>query len=183
MSYDHGLKKSLRLPYNPGIMLIRAIIILPLTALALTACDQLGLETPAQANARVEADGKAVGGACRHAGRALEDCYELNRRASKAAVYAGWREMDAYMRENGIAVVVPSGEAAAPASANTPSEAAPAETPGAAAADAGSAAKPGAAGAQADEKGGSGGGAKSTEKPAPKPAAKNAAAATGPART
>ena len=32
----------------------------------------------------------------------------MNRRASKAAVYAGWRDMDAYMRENNIAVVKPS---------------------------------------------------------------------------
>ena len=56
---------------------------------------------------RRDADGKAVGGACRHAGRALEDCYALNRKADKAAVFAGWREMNDYMRENKIEVVSP----------------------------------------------------------------------------
>ena len=57
-----------------------------------------------------EADGKAIGSACRHAMRAIEDCYVLNPKAQKAAVYAGWREMDEYMRENkleGVAPVVP----------------------------------------------------------------------------
>jgi hypothetical protein len=57
---------------------------------------------------RREADGKAVGGACRHAGRAIEDCYTLNRRADKAAVYAGWREMNDYMRENKLEPVLPT---------------------------------------------------------------------------
>lgn len=76
---------------------------LPLALLPLlVACDQLGIETPAQENARYEAEGKAVGGSCRQSGRALEDCYQLNPRASKAAIFAGWRDMDAYMRENKI---------------------------------------------------------------------------------
>lgn len=80
------------------------LIFLPLL---LAACDQLGLETPVQENARAEADGKAMGGACRQAGRALEDCYQINPKAQKAAVYAGWREMDGYMRENKIEEVKP----------------------------------------------------------------------------
>lgn len=147
-------------------MRIRAFITLPLTVLTLTACDQLGLETPAQANARIEADGKAIGGACRHAGRALQDCYEMNRRASKAAIYAGWREMDAYMRENSIAVVAPSGAAPADKQQNaTPDEAAENPT------DDSGAAKP-AAGAHAEEKGG----AKTVEKPASSAAGKNGGA-------
>lgn len=50
--------------------------------------------------AQREAEAKAVGGACRHALRGLEDCYTLNPKASKAAVFAGWKEMDQYMREN-----------------------------------------------------------------------------------
>ena len=62
---------------------------------------------------RREADGKAVGGACRHAGRALEDCYALNRKADRAAVFAGWREMNDYMRENKIDVVAPPAALAA----------------------------------------------------------------------
>src|SRR6218665_3178241 len=58
-----------------------------------------------------EADPKATGGGCRHALRALEDCYTLNPKASRAAIFAGWREMDQYMRENkieGVQAVIPS---------------------------------------------------------------------------
>lgn len=50
--------------------------------------------------AQREAEAKAVGGACRHALRGPEDCYALNPKSAKAAVFAGWKEMDAYMREN-----------------------------------------------------------------------------------
>ncbi len=82
-------------------------IFLPLIALALAGCDQLGIESPATTKARVDADGKAIGGACRHAARAIEDCYTLNKKADKAAMYAGWREMNEYMRENKIEPVVP----------------------------------------------------------------------------
>lgn len=49
-----------------------------------------------------EADGKAIGGACRHALRGIEDCYNLNPSAHRPAVFAGWKEMDQYMRENSI---------------------------------------------------------------------------------
>jgi hypothetical protein len=81
-------------------------LLLPVViALPLSACEQLGIETPAQTSARQEAEGKAVGGACRHAGRALEDCYKSSPKISKAAIYAGWRDMDAYMRDNKIEVV------------------------------------------------------------------------------
>ena len=80
-----------------------------MTALCLLAagCDQLGIESASAIAARKEADGKAIGGACRHAARAIEDCYTLNRRADRAAVYAGWREMNEYMRENKLEPVVP----------------------------------------------------------------------------
>lgn len=74
-------------------------------ALPLAGCEQLGIETPAQTTARQEAEGKAVGGACRHAGHALEDCYRSSPKISKAAIYAGWRDMDTYMRENKIDIV------------------------------------------------------------------------------
>jgi hypothetical protein len=57
--------------------------------------------------AQMAADGKATGGACRHAGRALEDCFALNTDAPRAAVFDGWKEMNDYMRENKIAEVVP----------------------------------------------------------------------------
>ena len=88
---------------------------LPLTltfiALLLAGCDQLGIESSSAVAARREAEGKAVGGACRHAGRAIEDCYALNRKADKAAAFAGWREMNDYMRENKIEAVAPQGMA------------------------------------------------------------------------
>ena len=77
----------------------------------LAGCDvvvgALGIESPEKVAAVREADGKAVGGACRHAGRAIEDCYALNKKAEKAAVFAGWRDMNDYMRENKIEPVPP----------------------------------------------------------------------------
>ncbi len=80
----------------------------PICGLLLAGCEQLGIPDPAKVEAARVAEGKAIGGACRHSGRALEDCYKLNPKASKAAIYDGWREMDAYMRENNIPTV-PSG--------------------------------------------------------------------------
>ncbi|HEY8977603.1 MAG TPA: hypothetical protein VIN75_25540 [Burkholderiaceae bacterium] len=84
--------------------------LLPLLAIpfVLAGCDQLGLEPASVTAARVEADGKAVGAACRHGGRAIEDCFTLNKRVDKAAIYAGWREMDDYMRENKLEAVAPT---------------------------------------------------------------------------
>ena len=49
-----------------------------------------------------EADSKAIGSACRYGMRSIEDCYTMNEKASKAAVFSGWKEMDQYMRENKI---------------------------------------------------------------------------------
>ena len=77
---------------------------------ALAGCDQLGIETPQKAVEHQQAEAKAIGSACRHAMRAIEDCYTLNPKADKASVFMGWREMDEYMRENkldGVAPVVP----------------------------------------------------------------------------
>lgn len=96
-------------------LLLRAL--LAAVALAtLAGCDMLGVESASSMAARREAEGKAIGGACRHAGRPLEDCYNLNRKADKAAVFAGWREMNDYMRENKVEtvppqIVPPSGQA------------------------------------------------------------------------
>jgi len=89
--------------------LLVVALALPLLA-ALSACEQLGIDDPAKVAANKEAEGKAIGSACRHAVRAIEDCYVLNPKAQKAAIYTGWREMDEYMRENkleGVAPVVP----------------------------------------------------------------------------
>jgi hypothetical protein len=80
------------------------LLLLPAT---LAGCDLLGIESADAVASRKEADGKAVGGACRHAGRAIEDCYALNKKADRAAVFAGWREMNDYMRENKIDAVAP----------------------------------------------------------------------------
>ena len=70
-------------------------------------CDQLGFENPAVEREREEAEGRAIGSGCRQTGRALEDCYQINRRSPKAAIFAGWRDMDGYMRENKIEEIRP----------------------------------------------------------------------------
>jgi len=76
---------------------------LSLALLALLAgCDIPGLG-PDPRIAQREADARAIGGACRYALRGIEDCYNLNPKAPKAAVFAGWKDMDQYMRENKIA--------------------------------------------------------------------------------
>ena len=97
-----------------------AILLLALVA----GCDMLGIESPERIAASREADGKAIGGACRHAGRAIEDCYALNKKADRAAVFAGWREMNDYMRENKLEEVVPVAGAPVKAAAEEEPEAA-----------------------------------------------------------
>jgi hypothetical protein len=92
----------------------RRLPLLLLTCLVgLAGCDYLGIESTTAQHERRAAEGRAIGAACRHAGRAIEDCYALNRRADKAAVFAGWREMNDYMTENRIEVVPPQAEAEA----------------------------------------------------------------------
>jgi hypothetical protein len=76
-----------------------------LATTALSACS--GGESAERLAAAKEAEGKAIGGACRHAGRAIEDCYALNKKADKASVFSGWRDMNDYMRENKIEPVSP----------------------------------------------------------------------------
>jgi hypothetical protein len=125
-----------------------------LAAFGLSGCDQLGIETPLKAAEREHAAAKAVGGACRHAMRAIEDCYVLNPKADKSAVYEGWREMDEYMRENKLEGVVPVVPRPAPVSASAPKKAASAaedadeeeDTADEEAVDEGKKAKPGAKG-------------------------------------
>ena len=88
-----------------------ALTALVLASSLLAGCDMLGsalgIESPEKLAAAREADGKAIGGACRHAGRAIEDCYALNKKADKASVFTGWRDMNDYMRENKIEAVAP----------------------------------------------------------------------------
>jgi hypothetical protein len=93
-------------------------LLLVVVATGLTGCEQLGIESPEKVAAARQAEGSAIGGACRHAGRAIEDCYSLNRKADKAAIFAGWRDMNDYMRENKIEPVPPQlGPSAGPSRA------------------------------------------------------------------
>jgi hypothetical protein len=71
-------------------------------ALLLGGCDVLGIETAPQVAARKDAEGMAIGSACRHAIRSVEDCFRSNPKAGKASVFAGWKDMDQYMRDNQI---------------------------------------------------------------------------------
>jgi hypothetical protein len=88
-----------------------AIATLVFATALLAGCDMiggaLGIESPEKVAAARDADGRAIGGACRHAGRAIEDCYALNKKADKASIFAGWRDMNDYMRENKIEAVAP----------------------------------------------------------------------------
>lgn len=86
---------------------LRLIFGLAVGAALLGGCEQLGIPDPTKTAAQAEADGKAVGSACRHAGRAIEDCFTLNPAAPRAAVFAGWKEMNDYMAEKNIQEVAP----------------------------------------------------------------------------
>lgn len=138
----------------------RAALALLASHLLLAGCDQLGIESASAVAARREAEGKAIGGACRHAARSIEHCYTTNKRADKAAVFAGWREMNDYMRENKIDAMPASLEPSA-----APGEEGEERDEGA---RSGADAKPGAK-------------AQGGKSPVPAPA-KTAAAATKPAR-
>ena len=89
---------------RPSARLRSALLI---AAGLLGGCDLLGIDSPEKIAAAREADGRAIGGACRHAGRAIEDCYAIYKKADRASVFAGWRDMNDYMRENKIEPVVP----------------------------------------------------------------------------
>ena len=98
------------MPGTPS-RLIRCASLVAALAGVTTGCDivqqQLGIEDLAAKAARSEADGKAVGGACRQSGRAIEDCYSIYSWLPKAAIYEGWRDMDTYMRDNKLETVEP----------------------------------------------------------------------------
>ncbi len=121
--------------------------LLLLMPLLLAACDQLGIESTTAMAARREAEGKAVGAGCRHAGRSVEVCYGNNKKADKAAVFAGWREMNDYMRENKIDAMLPPPEPPKPPPTAEADEDAPAD------AKADKAGKPGKAAAKVAAKG------------------------------
>ena len=89
------------------------VLSIPL-CLLLLGCDQLGIESASAIAARREAESKAIGAGCRHAARSVEQCYQGNKRADKAAVFAGWREMNDYMRESKIDAMPAPAESATP---------------------------------------------------------------------
>ncbi len=127
--------------------------LLLVSLLSLTGCDYMNqaMGVPTQAESR------AIGSSCRQVGRSLEDCYARAPKANKADIYAGWKEMDGYMRDNNIPTMpMPDEHAAEDAPASAPVEqtakAASAPVP-AASAPAASSTKPADHTAKADSKG------------------------------
>ena len=86
--------------------------LLLLAPIWLAGCDQLGIESVSATAARRDAEGKAIGAGCRHSARSVEECYAQNKRADKAAVFTGWKEMSEYMAENKIEAASPTEPAA-----------------------------------------------------------------------
>lgn len=88
------------------LMSLRTRLILLLCMPLLASCemlyDVLDIPDPKTRAVQAEAEGRAIGGGCRHSGRSLEDCYAMNQQFSRAAVFAGWREMNDYMTENNL---------------------------------------------------------------------------------
>lgn len=78
-----------------------AFWLLPLGAVLLAGClEQVPGLGPDPRTVIRENEAKAIGSACRHAMRGIEDCYTLNPKAPKSMVFAGWKDMDMYMREH-----------------------------------------------------------------------------------
>lgn len=98
------------MPDTPSRLFCCAVLVAALAG-PLSGCDivqqQLGIEDQNLKAARNDADGKAVGGACRQSGRAIEDCYSIYSWLPKSSIYEGWRDMDAYMRDNKLETVEP----------------------------------------------------------------------------
>lgn len=108
-------------------MRLAVLALFTLAPLWLAGCDQLGIESSTVTAARREAEGKAIGAGCRHSARSVEQCYAQNKRADKAAVFTGWKEMTEYMAANKIDAVPPPPDPAIATSATTVAEAPPEE--------------------------------------------------------
>lgn len=93
--------------HSKAISTMRVLLLLTIMLLPLAGCDRLGIPDPAKEAAAREDDAKAIGGACRQSGRALEDCFTLNPNANKASVFNGWKDMNDYMTQNKIETVKP----------------------------------------------------------------------------
>jgi hypothetical protein len=76
--------------------------------LLLAGCDQLKERAGIPDPAKIEAEGKALGSACRQAGWGIEDCFRLNPNASKSAMFTGWKDMNEYMLKNNMQAVAPT---------------------------------------------------------------------------
>jgi hypothetical protein len=85
--------------------------------LSLTGCDKLMEIVNKQ-----QANGKAIGAACRHSGRALEDCYRRNTRIPKADIFAGWKDMNEYMQQKKMETIQPPEDEAPPVAASKKAE-------------------------------------------------------------
>jgi hypothetical protein len=88
---------------------MNARLLLLVLLLPLAGCDNIAALMADPKVAQRIADSKAIGSACRYGMRSIEDCYALNEKASKAAVFDGWKEMDQYMRDNKIDGVASKG--------------------------------------------------------------------------
>jgi len=102
------------------------LLLIPALALLLAGCDIPGLG-PDPRIAQREAEGKAIGVACRYALRGIEECYRMNPKSPKTAIFDGWREMDQYMRENKIEGQAPPDEDRADSAASDSKTAEPAK--------------------------------------------------------
>ena len=89
------------IPYMPQIPVLTFRLLIAATVLLLAGCEIPGLGPDPRVLQR-EADAKAIGSACRHGLRSIEDCYVLNPKSPKAAIFEGWKSMDVYMRKNSI---------------------------------------------------------------------------------
>lgn len=80
--------------------LIRPTVLAACALSALLAgCNEIPGLGPDPRTVAKESEARAIGGACRHAMRGLEDCYALNPKSPKGLVFEGWKDMDSYMRE------------------------------------------------------------------------------------
>lgn len=80
---------------------MKKIFIIAPIVFALSGCDYLDLNGEIEAEKQVK-NANAIGSGCRQAGKGIEECYISNPKASKSAVFEGWRTMDEYMRENNV---------------------------------------------------------------------------------
>lgn len=83
----------LHTPIRPALLAICALSAL------LAGCNEIPGLGPDPRTVAKESEARAIGGACRHAMRGLEDCYALNPKSPKGMVFEGWKDMDSYMRE------------------------------------------------------------------------------------